>query len=112
MQRDIEDQTTVRRPKEAGSCVAHRAGCLKAVDVWRTDPDRYSIDLRFAPGNRERDRRVQKRTEVMRIIRVFSEIVPINNNNFAKGLLNADIKLIPIAHFQRLRSEAPEHAFR
>jgi len=45
------------------------------------------VKLRVVPRNRECNRGVQERAEVVGIVRVFPEVVGIDEQEFAHGLL-------------------------
>ena len=62
---------------------------------------RDAVEFRIVPCDRERDGGVQKRTEVVRVVRVLPEIVRVNQQKFSNRLLKAGIELVAKSRLNR-----------
>src|SRR5882724_7793997 len=60
------------------------------------------------PGDRERDRRVQQRTEIVSVMRVLPEVVGVDQQEPADSLLKAGVELIAVSGSKR-RGGSSEH---
>src|SRR5215472_12463461 len=84
---------------------------LQTMNVRRADTSCDAVQLRIVPGDRECDGGVQKRAEVVSVVRVFPEIVQVHQHELANGLLEAAVKLIAEPRLDR-HGVCAEHILR
>ena len=80
---------------------------LETVKIRGAHPAGYAIQLRVVPSDRECDRGIQERAEVVRVVRVFPGIICVYQHELTNGLLETCVELIAEAWLDshRVRAE-------
>ena len=90
----VQDEAAGRGAEEAGACVAHRHVGQETLYVGGRDARADAVDLRFPPGDRKCDRRVEQDAEVVAGIGEFPEVVGVHHEEAVDGLLKAGVELV------------------
>ena len=83
--------------KEPGRDAGHYHQRAEAMVDRHAGAQREAGNLGVVPLNREGDRRVAQHAEVVGVMRVLPDIFAIDDQEFAKGLLQASMEFIAIA---------------
>ncbi len=90
--------------------VSKNGECRQAMIIGHAHADGGSINLRALPCNREENRCVAERAEVISVVRVLPQVVGVHHDVFSKGLLKAGIELVALARAnRRLQARAADH---
>src|SRR5664279_1706728 len=81
---------------------------MEAVQVGSAQTARHAIQLGVVPGNRERQRGVEQRTEVVRAVGELPEVIGIEKQVPSDGLLQTRIELVALARFDGHRIGAED----
>src|SRR5258706_12012361 len=104
--RPLRNQPASLRREVARASVTERPGGLEALEVRGAHTAGDPVQFRIVPGDRETDCRVQKCAEVVRIVRVFPEVVGVDQYVSPNGLLKSGVELIAKAWLDRHRSRS------
>src|SRR5260370_22683804 len=84
--------------------------CREAVKIRHAHAYGRPVNLRIFPSDREEDGRVAERAEVIRVVRIFPQIIGVHHRILSKRLLEAGIKLVSLAGAnRRLQARATDH---
>jgi hypothetical protein len=106
--RALRDQASRFRRIVARASVPEGPVGLETVEIRGADAPGDAVELRIVPRDGERDRRVEQRAEVVGVMRVFPEIVGVNQQDFADGLLESGVELVAEAGLNRYGSGSEE----
>src|SRR5581483_918814 len=73
------------------------------MQIRHADSSCESGDLRSIPRDREKDRRVSKNAEVIRIVNVFPDVLAGKDKILSNGLFYSRVKLVAPSRAQRSR---------
>ena len=103
----IEDQAADLRREVSRAGVSERPVRLEAMNVGGAHAARDAIEFGVVPGDREGDGGVQQRAEVVGAMRELPEIVGVDQQVSADGLLEAGVELVAAAR-ARMGAIAPK----
>src|SRR5712664_4246403 len=77
--------------------VSKHRECREAMKIRHTHAYRWPVNLRAFPSDREKDRRVCERAKVIRVVRIFPQVVGVHHHVLSKRLLKAGVELVALA---------------
>ena len=92
--RSLENQTTVLRRKVAGPGMAESHIRLEPVNVSGAETPGHTINFGIVPGNRECDGCVEQNVEVVGVVRVFPEVIAVEQQVRSELLLKSGVELV------------------
>jgi len=112
--REVRAQPAHLRIEEAGVYPAHYHERCQAVKVRNARANGKPADFGPVPGDRERDGSIEKHAEVESIVRVFPQVIAVNDQVPPESLLEPGVKLIalPRTNGARLAQDAGKDAGR
>ena len=105
--RTLRDEASILREEETRACVAKRPVRLKSLQVGGAHASSHAVELGVVPRDGERDIGVQQRAEVESVVRVLPEIIGVDQDELADGLLKTGVELVAETRLDgnRIRSE-------
>src|SRR6185369_15237322 len=91
------DQAAVFGKEIAGAGVAEGPIGLESAQVGGADPAGDAVQFRLVPGNREGDGGVQQGAEIVAVVGVLPEVIGVQQQIAAEGLLQAGVELVASA---------------